>query len=120
MLQHAALEIARASSQEEALFWRTLGFAEVPVPESLGDQYTWFEREGSQIHLIEVADPVVPSVGHVALVAEDLEATIHGLRDRGFEVERGRELWGEPRAKATSPGGHTVELMAAAPPAGQS
>ena len=106
--------------REEALFWRALGFSKVPVPEALGDGYTWFESDGTQIHLIEVADPVVPAVGHVAIVVEDLEATIDRLRDREFAVRQGRPLWGEPRAKATSPGGHTVELMAAAPPAGPS
>jgi len=120
VIHHVALEVEAGDVASEASFWDALRFRAVPVPEALGDSYTWFEREGSQIHLIEVADPMVPSVGHVAVVAEDLEATIHRLRDRGFEVERGRELWGEPRAKATSPGGHTVELMAAAPPAGQS
>ncbi len=99
----------------ESAFWTAIGFREVAVPEALGDGYSWFEREGTQVHLIHRTEPAVPAEGHVAVVISDFEASVSRLRSLGFEVREGRELWGEPRAKATSPGGHTVELMAAPP-----
>lgn len=117
MLHHVTLEVNPGSAREEASFWAAAGLAEVPVPEALGAGYTWFEREGSQIHLIEVADPVVPVRGHVAIVAPDFEATLERIREAGFEVREGRELWGSARAKAVTPAGHEVELMASPPPA---
>ncbi len=45
----------------------------------------------------------------------DFEPTVESLRVHGFEVAAGREHWGAARAKATAPGGHLVELMAAPP-----
>ncbi len=115
MLHHVALEIEHEAVAEERIFWTAIGFSEVPPPEALGEGYTWFESEGTQIHLVHRAEPVIPSAGHVAVVYADLETAVGRLRGLGYEVRQGRELWGEPRAKATSPGGHTVELMAAPP-----
>ena len=59
--------------------------------------------------------PTVPARGHLAVVVPDFEATLERLRERGFEVEPGREHWGVPRARVIAPGGHRVELMAAPP-----
>jgi hypothetical protein len=115
VLHHTALEVNPGAVQEEVVFWSAIGFAEVPVPEALGDGFTWFERDGTQIHLIHTVDPGIPTLGHVAVVAPDFEAAVGRLAEHGFEVRQGRELWGEKRVKATSPGGHTVELMAAPP-----
>ena len=117
MLHHATLEIDPLSVGEESRFWTAAGFVPVPAPEALGEGYSWFECGGTQIHLVHVADPVVPVRGHVAIIAPDFEATVGRLREAGFEVREGRELWGAARAKATTPCGHTVELMASPPPA---
>lgn len=116
MLHHTTLEVGAGAVREEISFWTAIGFSEVPVPATLGDGFTWFECDGTQIHLIEVVDPVVPVRGHVAIVAPDFEATVERLREAGFEVREGRELWGAARSKATTPCGHTVELMASPPP----
>ena len=116
MIHHVALEVTVDDLAAEARFWRALGFTEVPVPEALGDGYSWFEHGGTQIHLMQADEPVVPGRAHVALVTPDFEATVERLRGLGSEVRAGRELWGERRAKVTSPGGHTVEVMAGAPP----
>jgi hypothetical protein len=115
VLHHTALVADPALVPEEVLFWQTIGFVEVPVPEALGDGYTWFEREGTQIHLIHSDQPTIPRSGHVAVVPADFQAAIERLRDLGFEVREGRRLWGAARAKVTSPAGHTIELMAAPP-----
>jgi hypothetical protein len=115
MLQHVSLEITPDQAERSAEFWVALGFAPVPAPPEIADYVTWFEREGTQIHLIQTPAPVVPAIGHAAVVAPDFDGTVGRLRLAGFEVEEARKLWGEPRAVATAPGGHRVELMAAPP-----
>lgn len=115
MLHHVSLEVAPDLVPDEILFWTVAGFTEVRVPDGLGDGYTWFEQGGTQIHLMHTGHPVVPTRGHVAVVASDFDATVARLREAGFEVRPGRELWGEKRAKAITPAGHRVEFMAAPP-----
>jgi hypothetical protein len=114
MLHHAALEIELAKLPEETRFFNAIGFQEVPVPDNLGPGFVWLECGGTQIHLTCVSQPTNPS-GHIAIITPDLSATVSRLENDGFEVRPGRELWGEKRAKVTSPAGHTVEIMAAPP-----
>lgn len=92
-----------------------LGFERVAAPEALGPYFTWLEREGTQIHLIHTESPSVPQLGHVAVVVGDFEATFAALERAGHEPERHRELWGEPRAFVTMPGGQRVEFMSSPP-----
>ena len=115
MLHHVGIEIRPAEIERAVEFWRLLGFAEVEPPASLVE-FTWLERGGTQIHLMPADSPTVPGRGHTAVVAADLDAALERLREHGFEVERRREHWGEPRAQAIAPGGHRVELMKAPPP----
>jgi hypothetical protein len=115
MLHHVSLEVEPEVVGRAREFWALLGFEEVAPPSSLSGT-TWFERKGTQIHLMHVAEPSVPGRGHPAVVVDDFEGTLGRLEDSGFEFERRREHWGAPRAKATAPGGHTIELMAAPPP----
>jgi catechol 2,3-dioxygenase-like lactoylglutathione lyase family enzyme len=115
VLQHVTLEVAPDEIERSVMFWELLGFAQVEPPAALAETFTWMERKGTQIHLERNDSPVVPPHGHVAVVAEDFERALARLGDAGFEVTPGREHWGAPRAKATAPGGHLVELMAAAP-----
>jgi catechol 2,3-dioxygenase-like lactoylglutathione lyase family enzyme len=115
VLHHVTLEVGLEAAADEARFWSVVGFDEVPVPEALGGAYSWFEHAGTQIHLMHTEDPAAPAGGHVAVVVPDFDPTVVRLREAGFEVRPGRELWGEKRAKALTPSGHTVELMAAPP-----
>lgn len=117
MLHHVGIEVAPADVEAAAGFFELVGFERVEPPPALAE-YTWLERGGTQIHLMPVEDPTVPSPGHLAVVATDFEATVARLRERGFSVEPKREHWGQPRTLAIAPGGHRVELMAA-PPAAQ-
>lgn len=117
MLHHVGIEVPPAEIEAAAGFFELIGFARVEPPATLGE-YTWFEREGTQIHLMPEDDPTVPSPAHLAVVAPDFDATVTRLREAGFAVEPKREHWGQPRALAIAPGGHRVELMAA-PPAPQ-
>lgn len=117
MLHHVAMEVRPGDAAADGRFWRAIGFAEVPVPPALGDGYTWFERAGTQVHLMHRDRPTVPPAGHPAVVAPEFEATLERVRAAGVEVREGRPLWGARRAKAALPSGHVVELMAAPPEA---
>jgi catechol 2,3-dioxygenase-like lactoylglutathione lyase family enzyme len=114
MLHHVGLEVRSSDLGRSVEFWRTLGFDLVEPPETLRE-FTWLEREGTQVHLMPTDSPTVPSCGHTAIVVADFERAAAELRERGFEVERRREHWGAPRALAIAPGGHRVELMASPP-----
>lgn len=115
MLHHAALEISPDDVSGDGRFWSLAGFERVAVPEALGEGFTWFEKGGTQIHLMEVDDPCIPARGHVAIVARDFDNTLERLAEGGFEADERAELWGHRRVKLTCPSGHTVEIMAMAP-----
>ena len=116
MLHHVGIEVAPAEVEAAAGFFELIGFARVEPPLTLAE-FTWLEREGTQIHLMPTEEPTVPSPGHIALVASDFDATVGRLREAGFAVEPRREHWGQPRVIAIAPGRHRVELMAAPPAA---
>ena len=115
MLHHVTLEIPPADAERSIEFWGLLGFRHVEAPPEVAEYVDWVERDGTQIHLIHNPEPTVPVVGHTAVVAADFAETMRRLADAGFEVAETRQLWGEPRAVATAPAGHRVELMAAPP-----
>lgn len=114
MLHHVGIEVAPAEIERSVELWRLLGFELVEPPASLSE-FTWLERDGTQVHLMPTESPTVPRRGHTAVVVADFEGAFARLVERGFEVERRREHWGAPRARVLAPGGHRVELMAATP-----
>lgn len=117
MLHHVGIEVAPADIEAATGFFELLGFERVEPPETLRE-FTWLEREGTQVHLMPEEQPTVPSPGHLAVVVPDFDEAVARLRAEGFEVEPKREHWGVPRALAHAPGGHRVELMAAPPAPG--
>jgi catechol 2,3-dioxygenase-like lactoylglutathione lyase family enzyme len=114
VLHHVGIEVGPADIEATVAFFELLGFERVEPPETLR-QYTWVEREGTQVHLMPREAPIVPAVGHLAIVVPDFDDAVRRLGNAGFEAERRREHWGEARALAFAPGGHRVELMAAPP-----
>jgi catechol 2,3-dioxygenase-like lactoylglutathione lyase family enzyme len=114
MLHHVGIEVAPAEIERSVELWQLLGFTLVESPESLSE-FTWLERGGTQVHLMPTGSPTVPPRGHTAIVVADFDRTFAALAGHGFAVERRREHWGVPRAVVIAPGGHRVELMAAAP-----
>jgi hypothetical protein len=114
MLHHIGLEVRPQDLPRSVEFWQALGFAQVEPPATLRE-FTWLEREGTQVHLMPTDSPTVPPRGHTAVVVADFELALRELDQRGFEAERRREHWGAPRALAIAPGGHRVELMASPP-----
>jgi hypothetical protein len=118
VLHHVSLEVRPDDVERTITLFELLGFTRVPAPERIAPFVTWIERDGTQIHFIHTPEPAVPPLGHAGVVAPDFDASIHRLREAGFEVEEADELWGEPRAFALMPGGGRLELMTAPPPAG--
>jgi len=114
VLHHVGIEVAPEDVERAAELFELLGFERVEPPPTLVE-FTWLEREGTQIHLMPTRDPVAPVRGHLAVVAPDYEATLAALRAAGFEVEAARRHWGVARARVLAPAGHRVELMAAPP-----
>lgn len=116
MLQHISIEVPPAAVEANTGFWELLGFERVAAPAALGDNVTWLEREGTQIHLIHTDGATVPVLGHAAVVVKAFEQTVERVEAAGHEVEETRQLWGARRAFAIAPGGHRVELMESPPP----
>lgn len=116
MIHHVSLEVRPEDAGAEVSFWALLGFAEVALPSSLGDDRSrWVERSGQQIHLMFAAEPAVPVEAHVAVVAPDYAGAQERLRAVGHPVDDRPEHWGSPRCFTRTPAGHKVEVMAAPP-----
>lgn len=115
MLHHVGIEVAPGDIPRSVELWEVLGFEQVEPPSTLAE-FTWLEREGTQVHLMPTESPTVPPRGHTAIVVADFDQVLAELGEHGFEVERRREHWGVPRALVIAPSGHRVELMAAPPP----
>ena len=117
MLQHVTLEVTPAQVRACVAFWELLGFTEMEPPPLLRDRFTWVEREGTQIHLVPVDDPIAAREGHVAVLADDYDATLARLADARLRAPRGLERL-ERRARVHHrPGGppHRGHVEAAAP-----
>jgi catechol 2,3-dioxygenase-like lactoylglutathione lyase family enzyme len=114
VLHHVGIEVTPADIERAVELWQLLGFKLVEPPASLSE-FTWLERDGTQVHLMPTAAPTVPPRGHTAIVVADFDRTFAELTEHGFTVERRREHWGVPRAVVIAPAGHRIELMAAAP-----
>lgn len=114
-VHHVALETTPADAGAAVAFFVLLGFEEVAPPASLAQRARWVQRGATQVHVLYADDPVVPPSGHVAIVVPDYDRTLAALRAAGHPVEDRNPHWGSPRAFATAPGGHRVELMAHPP-----
>src|SRR3954471_18544739 len=115
MLQHASLEVTRDRIADCVAFWQLLGFTPMEPPPKLRERFTWVEREGTQIHLIPVDDPVTAREGHVAVVAPDYEEALAALRDAGFAPPEGENAGAAARCFVRAPAGPLVEVRARPP-----
>ena len=114
MLHHVGIEVRPMEIERTVELFQLLGFKRVEPPPTLRE-FTWLEREGTQVHLMPSESPTVPPRGHTATVVVDFERAFAALQEHGFEIERRREHWGAARALTFTPDGHRVELMAATP-----
>ena len=115
-LQHTSLEIRREDEDAEIAFWALLGFDHVDVPEGLRGVAAWVASNGTHIHLLYDDAPTIAPRGHVAILADDYDATVASVREAGFEFRADDELWGVPRGFVRTPTGHRVEIMSGPPP----
>jgi catechol 2,3-dioxygenase-like lactoylglutathione lyase family enzyme len=111
MINHFAVEMPRAQTEACVAFYELLGFERIDPPESLRDIAAWVRAGDLTLHLLFVEDPVVPPIGHIAVVCPDYEETIARLEAAGHPYERHEVHWGSPRGYATDPAGHRVEVM---------
>ena len=68
------------------------------APEGLRGRAAWVARNGTHIHLLYDDEPTVAPRGHVAILADDYDATVARVRDAGFDFEPGRRSSGARRA----------------------
>jgi catechol 2,3-dioxygenase-like lactoylglutathione lyase family enzyme len=115
VLQHVTLEVTPDQVRDCVAFWALLGFTEMTPPPLLRDRFTWVERESTQIHLVPVDQPIAAREGHVAVLAEDFEATLARLKDAGFGLREGTNAWDAPRSFVRDPAGHLIEVMSKPP-----
>jgi catechol 2,3-dioxygenase-like lactoylglutathione lyase family enzyme len=115
MLQHVTLEVTPAQVRPCVEFWSLLGFTELLAPPLLRHRFTWVERNGTQIHLVPVDDPIAMREGHVAVEVEDYEGTLAALERAGFELREGTNAWDAPRSFTRDPAGHLIEIMSRSP-----
>jgi catechol 2,3-dioxygenase-like lactoylglutathione lyase family enzyme len=118
VIQHVAFEVPRDRWDTCVDFYGLVGFERVAPPPSLAERAAWVQRGLTQVHLMDVEEPVVLPRGHVAVVVDDYDATLAALRDAGHDVEPRAEHWGSPRAYVRDPAGNLVELMAFPPDGG--
>lgn len=116
MIHHVGLEVHADALEAEVAFWMRLGWQEVRVFDGIADTGRWMQRGAQQIHLLVPEQlSAAPSIGHVAIVDADLDATVRQLEGAGFETLERTRYWGARRVFTRSPGGHRVELMSAPP-----
>lgn len=115
VLHHVSIEVLPADADRFGEMLGLIGYRRIEAPEVFEGGVPWYEREGTQVHLIVTEGATAPALGHAAFVAEDFDANVAALEAAGFEVEEHRELWGEKRSFVLAPGGHRIEIMAAPP-----
>jgi len=115
VLQHVTLEVKPEQVRDCVAFWALLGFDEMTPPPLLRHRFIWVQREGTQIHLVPVEEPIAAREGHVAVLADDFAAALQRLTDAGFTLREGTNAWDAPRSFVRDPAGHLIEVMAKAP-----
>jgi catechol 2,3-dioxygenase-like lactoylglutathione lyase family enzyme len=116
VLQHVTIEVKRADVEACVAFMQLLGFKRSEPPEGLRGVATWVSRQGTQMHLLHVDEPIVPPLAHAAVVVDDYDTALALMREHGHEVRESTKYWDGRRAFARMPTGHLVELMETPPP----
>jgi catechol 2,3-dioxygenase-like lactoylglutathione lyase family enzyme len=116
VLQHVTIEVKRSDVDACVAFMELLGFTRSESPEDLAGVATWVSRQGTQMHLLHVEEPIVPPLAHAAVVVDDYDDALALMREHGHEVREATKYWDGRRAFARMPTGHLVELMETPPP----
>ena len=102
-LHHVALEVSPDHIDDCVGFWALLGFERASMPESLAGRVLWLNRAGSSVHLMVTDEPVVPVLGHAAVVIDSYEQTLQRLRAAGFDPQPRVEHWGRRAHTSVTP-----------------
>jgi catechol 2,3-dioxygenase-like lactoylglutathione lyase family enzyme len=111
-LQHASVEVPPNMVEECARFYTgVLGMRRI---ENLAGS-AWFSfGDGDHVHLLEGAGGGA-SRSHMALLVDDLEATLERARAAGADVRQSDDLWGSQRWFLRDPAGNRIEIFDRAP-----
>jgi catechol 2,3-dioxygenase-like lactoylglutathione lyase family enzyme len=117
LIHHVSFEVNPDQLDACIQFYERLGFRRVTAPKKLAHFVTWLERDGDQIHLLQLPETSHMNAGHAAVsLGDDYDATQTRLRGAGHQVDDAEALWGSPRSFVRDPAGNLVELMRFAPP----
>ncbi len=116
MLHHVSIEVFPADAERWVELLGLIGYERIEAPAVFEGRLPWYERAGTQVHLIPTAGATAPPLGHAAFVAADFDSNVADLEQAGFTVESHSPLWGARRSFVLAPSGHRVELMETPPP----
>jgi catechol 2,3-dioxygenase-like lactoylglutathione lyase family enzyme len=107
-LQHVSVQVPAQRLEECARFYaEVLGMERIPNLAGAA----WFRfGDGDHVHLLE-GPGAAQSSAHMALVVDDLEATLERARAHGAEPRQSDDLWGAPRWFLRDPAGNRVEIF---------
>ena len=111
-LQHANVVIPVGATEECAAFYEdVLGLRRIPKPAVLDQRGAWLDVDGyAQVHLSERDGETHPD-SHVALVVDDLPATLGRLAANGAPWTEQEDVFGGRRGFTRDPAGNRVELL---------
>jgi catechol 2,3-dioxygenase-like lactoylglutathione lyase family enzyme len=111
-LQHASVEVPSGLVEECARFYTgVLGMRRIENPAGSA----WFSfGDGDHVHLLE-GPGGAGSRAHMALLVDDLDATLARARAAGADVRQSDDLWGAQRWFLRDPAGNRIEIFDRAP-----
>jgi hypothetical protein len=84
MLHHVSIEVPPDAAERFGEMLELIGFTKIEAPPELGGLIPWYEREGTQVHLIVTDAATIPVLGHAAFAARDFDADVAALEAAGF------------------------------------
>ncbi|MGZ6826555.1 MAG: VOC family protein [Mycobacteriales bacterium] len=111
-IHHVNVVVPPGGTEAVVPFWELLGLTRVPKPPETAREGAWFDLPGgtTQLHVSE--RPGEPHASqHVALVVDDLDATVLDLVHAGHPWKPGPLLLGARRGMTADPAGNAVELI---------
>jgi catechol 2,3-dioxygenase-like lactoylglutathione lyase family enzyme len=111
-LQHASMQVPAGLLDACARFYEdVLGMERIP---NLAGAVWFCFGDDDHLHLLD--GPAMRTGGHVALVVDDVAATVEKARAAGGEPYEAPRIWGEERWFFRDPAGNLVEVFEVPPP----
>lgn len=102
-----------AELEEQVLEWygSCLGLERIDKAGGTGERGGWFRVGDRELHVaLDEHNP--PKCAHFAVVVDDLDAVIDGLRTSRCHIEQARPIEGRHRFFTRDPAGNRIEVMA--------